>query len=403
MGGATLSAMGRASSHFTSRHPARKSVARRASAEGERQVTRPAACHAANMEGAWDDPWERRLGRLASPRDLPMTADQPRPVSGLAQHAAGFTLLEVVIAIGILSTILVILFGTYTAVAERAARTRDISQIYHEARVLLRLMADDVRAAYVKTAATQAQQTAQQAPQGGLTVNVPLPTFVGEHRMDENQPADTLAFSTIVPMQRPDVPDTETCRVAYRLEPVINHPETLLWASASSRNPDPATSPSQARGLFRRVNCRVDPTATTEDHLDLLTDAARGLEFKYYDAQGTEYLDWNSQQPRGGAPLPAWLKITLLLVDRHGQLRPFMLLTDLVFSHDSSSSTAGTSSTGSGTLGGVGSGTTGTGGTGSGTLGGVGSSTTGTGGTGSGTLGGVGSGTTGTGSTGSGS
>jgi len=93
-----------------------------------------------------------------------MTADQPRPVSGLAQHAAGFTLLEVVIAIGILGTILVILFGTYTAVAERAARTRDISQIYHEARVLLRLMADDVRSAYVKTATTQAQQTAQQAP-----------------------------------------------------------------------------------------------------------------------------------------------------------------------------------------------------------------------------------------------
>ena len=121
-------------------------------------VTRPAACHAANLERAWDDPWERRLGRLASPGDLPMTADQPRPVSGLAQHAAGFTLLEVVIAIGILSTILVILFGTYTAVAERAARTRNISQIYHEARVLLRLMADDVRSAYVKTATSRATE-----------------------------------------------------------------------------------------------------------------------------------------------------------------------------------------------------------------------------------------------------
>jgi prepilin-type N-terminal cleavage/methylation domain-containing protein len=401
MGGATLSAMGRASSHFTSRHPARTSVARCASAEGERQVTRPAACHAANMEEAWNDAWERRLGSLASPRDLPMTADQPRPVSALAQHPAGFTLLEVVIAIGILGTILVILFGTYTAVAERAARTRDISQIYHEARVLLRVMADDVRSAYVKTATTQAQLTAQQAPQGGLSVKVPLPTFVGEHRMDENQPANTLAFATILPVQRPDVPDTEMCRVAYSLEPVINHPESLMWVRSASQNLDPATSPSQPRGLFRRVNCSIDPTVTTEDHIVLLTDAARGLEFKYYDAQGTEYIDWNSQQPRGGASLPAWIKITLLLVDRHGQLRPFTLLTDLVFSHDSSSSTAGTSSTESGTLGGVGSGTTGTGGTGSGTRGGIGSGTTGTGGTGSGTRGGVGSGTTGTGSTGS--
>src|SRR5262245_47511074 len=97
-----------------------------------------------------------------------MTAEQPRPVTGLAQHTAGFTLLEVVIAIGILGTILVLLFGTYAAVAERATRTRDLSQIYHEARVLLQLMAADVRSAFVKPAPTQAQQTAQQAPQGGL-------------------------------------------------------------------------------------------------------------------------------------------------------------------------------------------------------------------------------------------
>jgi prepilin-type N-terminal cleavage/methylation domain-containing protein len=90
-----------------------------------------------------------------------MTADPPRPVSGRAPHAAGFTLLEVVIAIGILGTILVLLFGTYTAVAERAAHTRDLSQIYHEARVLLRLMADDVRSASVKPAPTPAPQTAQ--------------------------------------------------------------------------------------------------------------------------------------------------------------------------------------------------------------------------------------------------
>jgi prepilin-type N-terminal cleavage/methylation domain-containing protein len=316
-------------------------------------------------------------------------------------HATGFTLLEVVIAIAILGTILVILFGTYAAVAERAARMRDISQIYHEARVLLQLMADDVRPAYVKAATTQAPQTPPQAPQeGGLRVNVPLPTFVGEHHMDENQPADTLAFSTVMPVQRPDAPDVETCRVTYSLEPVINHSETLMWARSSSLNPDPATAPSQSRGLFRRVNCSVDPTATTEDHLVLLTDAARGLELKYYDAQGAEYPDWNSQQPRGGESLPSRIKITVLLEDLHGQLRPFTLLTDLVFSHDSGNSTPGTSSSGSGTLGGVGSSTPGTSSPGSGTLGGVGSSTPGTSSPGSGTLGGVGSGPAGTGSPG---
>jgi type II secretory pathway pseudopilin PulG len=362
---------------------------------------RGAACPAATLAGAWEAPWGRRLGRRASPRDLPLTADPPRPGSGLAPHGAGFTLLEVVIAVGILATILVLLFGTYTAVAERAARTRDLSRIYHEARVLLRLMADDVRTAYVNTATTPAPQTAQQAPPEGLRVQVPPPTFVGEHRTDEHQPADTLAFATIVPVQRPDVPDTEMCRVAYSLEPVINHPETRMWASSAAQQPDPATAPSPPRGLFRRVNCHVDPTATTEDRLDLLTEAARGLEFKYYDAQGTEYPDWNSQQPRGGAPLPARTKITLLLVDRQGHLRPFTWLTDLVFAPDAGRSTVGASGTGGGPLSGVGRGTPDPGSPGSGPLGGVGRGTSGPGSTGRGRSGGVGSGTTGPGGTGS--
>ena len=66
------------------------------------------------------------------------------------QDAQGFTLLEVLIAISIMATILVILFGTYSAAVDRAARSRELSQIYHEARVLLQLLANDLRSSYVK-------------------------------------------------------------------------------------------------------------------------------------------------------------------------------------------------------------------------------------------------------------
>lgn len=330
-----------------------------------------------------------------------MTACQPRPVPGRGPHAEGFTLLEVVIAIGILATILMILFQTYAGVTARASSARDIAQISHEARVLLQLMANDVRSAYVKDAVTQAQQAAQQTQQGGLQVTMPPQTFVGEDRTDENQPADTLAFSTILPVQRPDVPETEMCRVTYSLEPVSNHPESLAWVSTPPQNPDPASPPLPRRGVFRRVNCSVDPAATTQDHLVLLTEAARGLDFKYYDAQGTEYVDWNSQQPHGGTPLPAWIKITLLLADPQGRLHPFTMLTELVRSRGPSSGTAGTVSTVSGTLSGAGSGAAGPDSTGSGTQGGLGSGTAGTRGTGTGTLSGAGSGAVGTGGTGS--
>jgi hypothetical protein len=76
----------------------------------------------------------------------------------------------------------------------------------------------------------------------------------------------------------------------------------------------------------------LDPEASDQDHLFLLTELAHGLDFKYYDDQGTEYLDWNSRQPRGGKRMPARMKITVLLADQHRQLRPFEMITDFVLS-----------------------------------------------------------------------
>ena len=135
-------------------------------------------------------------------------------------------------------------------------------------------------------------------------------TFLGEDRTQANIPADQLAFSTVLPTQRPDVPDTGMCHVTYSIEPV--------------------NEPSQGRALFRRVNCSLDPEDAGPDRLFLLTEVAYGLDFKYYDDHGTEYLDWNSRQPRGGKRMPARVKITLLLADQRGQLRPFEMITDFV-------------------------------------------------------------------------
>jgi prepilin-type N-terminal cleavage/methylation domain-containing protein len=234
-----------------------------------------------------------------------MSADKPIETRAPWRAGEGFTLLEVMIAIGIMATILVILFGTYSAAVERAARTRDLSQVYHEARVLLQLMVNDLRSAYVKEPTEQAQPALQQAKTEPIS-------FLGEDRTEAKHPADKLAFSTVLPTQRPDVPDSEMCHVAYSIEPV--------------------NESTQSRALFRRLNCSLDPAASDQDQLFLLTELAHGLDFKYYDEQGTEYLDWNSRQPRGGKRMPARVKITLLLADQRGQLRPFEMITDFVLS-----------------------------------------------------------------------
>lgn len=74
-------------------------------------------------------------------------------------------------------------------------------------------MVNDLRSAYV----TEPTQQAQQALQQGKTEPI---TFLGEDRTQANNPADKLAFSTVLPTQRPDVPDTKMCHVTYSIEPV---------------------------------------------------------------------------------------------------------------------------------------------------------------------------------------
>jgi prepilin-type N-terminal cleavage/methylation domain-containing protein len=125
--------------------------------------------------------------------------------------AEGFTLMEVMIAIGIMATILVIVFGTCSAAVDCAARTGNISQVYHEARVLLQLMANDLHSACVTEPTEQAQRASQQA-------KVELVTGLGENHTEANHPMDKLAFSTVLPIQRPDVPDTEMGYVTYSIE-----------------------------------------------------------------------------------------------------------------------------------------------------------------------------------------
>jgi prepilin-type N-terminal cleavage/methylation domain-containing protein len=227
------------------------------------------------------------------------------------QEARGFTLLEVMIALSIMAIIFVILFSTYSAAVDRAARARELSQRYHEARVVLDLMADDLRAAYVQDGIAQAQQTSQQP-------RAPSYFFVGEDRTEDSAPLDKLSFSTFLPQSRPDTPGTDVCRVTYTLEPVTKSPQELV------------TESPQRKALLRRVNCSLDPEATDQDQFFLLTELARGLDFKYYDDKGSEYQEWDSQQPQGGKRLPARVKITLLLADQQGRLHPFEMSTELI-------------------------------------------------------------------------
>jgi len=220
---------------------------------------------------------------------------------GMPRGGHGFTLLEVMIVLGIFATILVILFGTYSAAVERAERTRERAQVYHEARALLDLMAQDLRSAYVEP---------RPSTQATLTPPKVRYPFVGEDVEEDRLPADKLTFYALLPPLRPEAPDAEVCRIAYTIEPKAER--------------------SQEKILFRRVNCSLDPEATEREQVFPLTDLARGLDLEFYDAQGGERLEWDSRNAQQGNRLPARVKIVVMLIDQRGFLRPFEMLTEIV-------------------------------------------------------------------------
>lgn len=228
------------------------------------------------------------------------------PGREIVRAERGFTLLEVLVALAIFAMILAILFGTYAASVERAERTRERAQVYHEARVLLELMANDLRATYISEPVEQAQQSMQQPKTRNYT-------FIGEDFEEDRLPSDKLTLYAFLPSIRPDTPEAEVCRIAYSLEP--------------------KAPPAQGKLLFRRVNCSLDPEATEEEHVFALTDLARGLGFTYYDEQGHERSAWDSRDGQAGKRLPARIKIMLILVDNRGFIRPFEQLTDVVLAH----------------------------------------------------------------------
>ena len=218
----------------------------------------------------------------------------------------GFTLLEVLIALAILATIMVILFGTYAASVERAERARDLAEVYHEARILLDLMGNDIRASYLPDAEVQAQQSLPQPKSRRYN-------FVGEDLQEAKLPADKLTLFALLPPLHPDTPEAEVCRVVYSLEP--------------------KAPPAQGKILVRRVSCSLDAEVTEPEHVFLLTESVAGLDFKYYDDQGHEQLEWDARDGQHAKSLPGRVKVALLLADRRGALHPFELLTELALVH----------------------------------------------------------------------
>jgi len=199
------------------------------------------------------------------------------------QGEAGFTLVELLLALFLFALIAGVIFAAFAAVASGVEKGRQHIEIYRVGRVALLHMAQEVGAA-------------MPPPTGSDT------RFQGKKNTDGGTGHDRIDFLTIPYRRYSDkVPSYELCRVAYYV----------------------ADNPQGKTALFREEDCSGEEEERRERATLLeLTDLAVGLEITYYDAE-KDYEEWPPNRDDQSL-LPCRVRLALTLRDTPQYARAFI-------------------------------------------------------------------------------
>jgi general secretion pathway protein J len=199
---------------------------------------------------------------------------------------AGFTLLEVMLALAILGFITATLWGSFSRTAYVKQRTEAAQDRVHAARVAMMRMSREIEMAFLGTSDNPALVDRRTM-------------FIGVTHND----ADELRFSWFGHQRlRADTPEADTALVMYYTEPDPDNRQRL--------------------NLMRRETRRLeqkDPTTIPGESYVLCPGITR-LKFSYYDYKKKEWReDWNTMGADGLQYLPTHVRVTLGILDERGQ------------------------------------------------------------------------------------
>jgi general secretion pathway protein J len=204
------------------------------------------------------------------------------------QGEAGFTLVELLLALFLFALIAGVIFATFAAVASGVEKGRQHIEIYRVGRVALLRMAQEVGAAMPPLAESDTR-------------------FQGKKNADGGTGHDRIDFLTVPYRRYSDkVPSYELCHVAYYV----------------------ADNPQGKTALFREEDCSGEEDERRERATRLeLTDLAVGLEITYYDAE-KDYEEWPPNVDDQSL-LPCRVRLALTLRDAQQYGRTFITTVGL--------------------------------------------------------------------------
>lgn len=202
-----------------------------------------------------------------------------------APAAAGFTLIEIMLALAILGMIMATLWGMFTQTAKAKQRFEAAQERLHTARLALMRMTREIEMAYVGSETTLVQEKRTM--------------FVGTAHPD----IDELRFSYFGHQRlRADATEGDTAVVLYYGE----------------RDPDDRSVVNIMRRETRRLDYR-DPSSIPGEAYILCPNVSR-LKFSYYDPRKREWRDeWSTLSADGQLYPPSHVRIMLTVYDERGR------------------------------------------------------------------------------------
>ncbi|HEY0710575.1 MAG TPA: prepilin-type N-terminal cleavage/methylation domain-containing protein [Polyangia bacterium] len=193
---------------------------------------------------------------------------------------AGFTMIEVLLAMAILGFVTTILWGTFTQTATIKKRTEAVQDRSHSARVALMRMSREIEMAFLSGSENLA-----------LAERRTFFTAVSERDVDE------LRFSWMGRQRlRGDVPEADTSVIMYYGE----------------QDPDDRSVLNLMRRETRRLDASDPMSLPAESYV--LCPGISSLKFSFYDHTKREWReDWSTMGVDGRAYLPTHVRITLVV------------------------------------------------------------------------------------------
>jgi general secretion pathway protein J len=199
---------------------------------------------------------------------------------------AGFTLIEVMLALAILAFITTIMWGSFSQTATDKRAVEAAQDRLHTVRVALTRMAREIEMAYLSGLENTAL-VERRTP------------FIGTSRGD----VDELTFAMFG---------------HQRLRAGLAEGDTSLVTYYGERDPDDRRILNLMRRETKRLQAE-DPKTIPGEAYVLCPDVVR-VKFAYYDHKKKEWAsDWTTMDASGAQYLPTHVRITLTVIDERGQ------------------------------------------------------------------------------------